>query len=239
MSTAERRGPHARPDDRWALAGVVLVLVVTGLLLVDQNLWRTVPIACLAVVLLLVLGRRAGLSWTQLGLGRGDLVSGLRWGSAAALAVAIGYLILTALPVGQDALTDDTMPTTSREAAVRILVVIPLRTILLEEIAFRGVLWGLLRRRGTATTATCWSAVAFGLWHVPAGLRFVGSNQALKDVASDSQPAAAAVVVAIVIATGIAGVVFAELRRRSGSLLAPAGLHMAANGIGTLMSVIR
>lgn len=236
MTTSEERGLSA---GRWTLAGVLVVLVVTDLLLTDQNMWLTVPIACLAVAVLLVLGRRAGLSWTQLGLGRRQLVSGLRWGSAAALLVAAGYLIFWALPIGRDALTDDTMPTTPRDAAIRILVVIPLRTILLEEIAFRGVLWGLLRRRGTATTATCWSAVAFGLWHVPAGLRFVGSNQALKDVVGESQLAAASVVVAIVIATGLAGLLFAELRRRSGSLLAPAGLHLAANGIGTFMSAVR
>jgi membrane protease YdiL (CAAX protease family) len=34
--------------------------------------------------------------------------------------------------------------------------------------------------------------------------------------------------------TGLAGVVFCELRRRSGSLLAPAGLHWATNGLGVL-----
>ncbi len=34
--------------------------------------------------------------------------------------------------------------------------------------------------------------------------------------------------------TGLAGVVFCELRRRSGSLLASAGLHWAVNGLGVL-----
>jgi membrane protease YdiL (CAAX protease family) len=34
--------------------------------------------------------------------------------------------------------------------------------------------------------------------------------------------------------TTIAGVVFAELRRRSGSLVAPIGLHWATNGLGVL-----
>jgi membrane protease YdiL (CAAX protease family) len=32
--------------------------------------------------------------------------------------------------------------------------------------------------------------------------------------------------------TALAGVVFCELRRRSGSLLAPMGLHWALNGLG-------
>ncbi len=39
-----------------------------------------------------------------------------------------------------------------------------------------------------------------------------------------------------VLFTGLAGVVFCELRRRSGSLLASAGLHWATNGLGVLAS---
>lgn len=230
---------RAAQADVRAVASVVVLLVITDLVLIDQNMWRTVPLACLACVLLLAIGRRAGLSWQEMGLDRATLGKGARWGSAAALAVAIGYLLFAAVPASDDVLSDDSMPTTAGAAAVKILLVIPLRTILLEELAFRGVLWGLLRRRGTAMSATCWSAVAFGLWHVPAGLRLIGSNQALDDAVGDSRCAAAGVVLAIVIFTASAGLLFAELRRRSGSLLAPAGLHWATNGIGTLMSAIR
>lgn len=225
--------------DTRALAAVVVVLVVTGLLLVDQNMWLTVPIACLASIVLVVIGRRAGLSWRELGLGRADLASGVRWGIAAALIVAAGYLVIAVQPIGRSALSDESVPTTAAAVAVKIIVVIPLRTVLLEELAFRGVLWGLLRRRGTPTTATCWSAAAFGLWHVPAGLRASESNQALEDAVGGSELATVAVVLAIVVFTGLAGLVFAELRRRSGSLLAPAGLHLATNGFGTFVSAIR
>ncbi|MGP0024923.1 MAG: type II CAAX prenyl endopeptidase Rce1 family protein [Streptosporangiaceae bacterium] len=43
-------------------------------------------------------------------------------------------------------------------------------------------------------------------------------------------------VLGTVLFTGLAGVVFCELRRRSGSLLAPAGLHWATNVLGVLAS---
>ena len=43
-------------------------------------------------------------------------------------------------------------------------------------------------------------------------------------------------VVGTVAFTGLSGVVFCEPRRRSGSLLAPAGLHWATNAIGVLAS---
>jgi membrane protease YdiL (CAAX protease family) len=41
---------------------------------------------------------------------------------------------------------------------------------------------------------------------------------------------------ATVLFTGLSGVVFCELRRRSGNLLAPAGLHWATNGLAVLAS---
>ena len=41
-------------------------------------------------------------------------------------------------------------------------------------------------------------------------------------------------VLGTVLFTSLAGVVFCELRRRSGSLLAPAGLHWAVNGLAVL-----
>ena len=43
---------------------------------------------------------------------------------------------------------------------------------------------------------------------------------------------------AVVAFTGAAGLLLCELRRRSGSLLAPAGLHWATNALGVLAGVI-
>jgi membrane protease YdiL (CAAX protease family) len=37
-----------------------------------------------------------------------------------------------------------------------------------------------------------------------------------------------------VLITGAAGVLFAELRRRSGSVVAPMGLHWAVNALGVM-----
>lgn len=218
---------------------LVAVLIATDVLLMDQNMWLTVPIACVAIALLALVARYAGLTLAQVGLARSHAMAGLRWGSAAALIVLAGYLVVAVLPFGQSALDDDGMPTTALQAAVKVLVVIPLRTIVLEELAFRGVLWGLLNRRWDARRATLWSAAAFGLWHVPAGLRLIDTNEALESATDGSVVAAVGVVLAIVVFTAFAGVLFAEMRRRSGSLLAPAGLHWATNGLGTVLSAVK
>jgi len=45
-------------------------------------------------------------------------------------------------------------------------------------------------------------------------------------------------VLGTVLFPGLAGVVFFELRRRSGSVPAPAGLHGAVNGLGVLAAAV-
>lgn len=225
-------------SDVRALACVIAVLIATDALLMNQNMWVTVPIASLSCILLVAIARHAGLSLDQLGLGRAHVVAGIRWGLSAALIVAVGYGLFAVMPFGRSVLDDDSMPTTAVQAAVKVLVVIPLRTIVLEELAFRGVLWGFLNRRWGAQKATAWSAAAFGLWHIPAGLRLINTNEAL-DSAAESTVASIGIVVAIVAFTALAGALFAELRRRSGSLVAPAGLHWATNSFGTILSAVK
>ena len=54
------------------------------------------------------------------------------------------------------------------EAAVHLLVRIPLATALVEELVFRGVILGLGVRAGDRRRALLVSSVAFGLWHIGA-----------------------------------------------------------------------
>jgi membrane protease YdiL (CAAX protease family) len=86
-----------------------------------------------------------------------------------------------------------------------------------------GLVTALLERRYSAVVATVTSSVLFGLWHI---LPALGSN---------TGPGGAGIRVAgTVLATGLAGLGFCWLRARSGSLLAPALLHWALNGLGLL-----
>ncbi|MFI5428526.1 hypothetical protein [Aeromicrobium sp. UC242_57] len=78
--------PETVSRDARCLAYVLVVLVVTDVLLINQDMWLTVPVACLACVLLLVIGCRAGLSLADVGLSRAGLGRGLLWGTVAALA---------------------------------------------------------------------------------------------------------------------------------------------------------
>ena len=222
---------------RAAAAAVLVLLVLLNLAMTRwlEGGWEVV-VAAVGTVALLGLARVAGLSWDELGLGRAAAGRGLRWAAVIVGAVALGYVVVLGLPGLDEVLVDERTPTTMADAALEAFVVIPARTVLLEEVAFRGVLWGLLAKASGPRVATGVSSLVFGVWHVLPATGFAASNQAAGDVLGRSAGATAVVVVGTVLVTGVAGLLLAELRRRSGSLLAPIGLHWAANGLGTLAS---
>lgn len=191
-----------------------------------------VPANLAATGLALLAARGAGLTTRELGLAAQDALPGLRLGAAAALAVAAGYVLALALPATRPLLADARLAGLGSGAvAFDVLVRIPLGTVLWEEVAFRGVLLAALVRWVAMPWALAASAVLFGIWHIRP------TAEALADNGLAQGPAAAAAVAAAVGFTAVAGALFAVLRLRSGSLLAPALLHLATNNLGTLAGV--
>ncbi|MFL6168445.1 MAG: CPBP family intramembrane glutamic endopeptidase, partial [Ornithinibacter sp.] len=129
-------------------------------------------------------------------------------------------------------------------AARRAFVVVPLGVVVFEEVAFRGVLWGLVGVEHGTLLAAVVTSVLFGLWHVlPAidGARANahdgdGDGDSAGDTAADAARRAVVLrqVAGTVAFTTLAGIVFAVLRQQSGSLVAPFLLHWATNGLGIL-----
>jgi membrane protease YdiL (CAAX protease family) len=188
-----------------------------------------------AGVLLLALGRRAGLSWADLGLAVGAAGAGVLVGVIGAILIATGYALALAVPALRGAFLDTRYHVGLRSALRIALVEIPLSTVLLEEIAFRGVVWGLLAADGGRVAATAVSSALFGVWHVLPALDLARTSTAIGGRGL-SWRRRVTVVGTTVLGTAIAGVLLAELRRRTGSLLAPIAIHWAANAIGVLAS---
>jgi membrane protease YdiL (CAAX protease family) len=197
----------------------------------------------LAAGLLLLIGRLAGLTWQELGLGRQTLVRGAQVAVVASVAVAVVYAVSIAIPFTRGAFRDTRYRMGLRAALYTALVAIPLGTVVFEEVAFRGVLWGLLAREHGDLGATIVSASLFGLWHVLPAMDLAQTHTSVQGPSVQGPSGArstpgrlrvAITVLATVVFTTLAGIVFAELRRRSGSLLAPIGLHWATNGLGVL-----
>ncbi len=110
--------------------------------------------------------------------------------------------------------------------AFQAFVTIPLGSVLIEEVAFRGALPALLGRAGASTRrALVISALLFGMWHIaPSVSAGVGSGAA---------PASVAIaVLGTVVFTTASGLGLGWLRHRSRSLLPPMAVHLATNSLG-------
>jgi membrane protease YdiL (CAAX protease family) len=229
----------ASTQRRLAVAATAAVVVALAGVNVVKHLLPSegVVLSVAAAAALLVFGRLSGLSWRELGLGREQLRSGHRWGWAAAVAVGAVYLAGLLLPQTRAAFLDSRYDSSAEQALMTAFVIIPLGTVLLEEVAFRSVLWGLLSRHMRTWGVALVSSALFGLWHILPSLDFAAANHAVGEMAP-GVGATALVVAGTVLFTGAGGLVAAELRRRSGSVLASAGMHWATNGLGVLFGVL-
>ena len=223
--------------------GELVALAVCLAVMVGANVWvhvgpaRWQPVTGpVAAVLLLLVGRAAGLSWAQLGLGvGGGRAAG--WSGVASPwpACTLVYAVGLALPATRGLFRDARHRVGARSTILRAGLVVPLGTVVFEEVAFRGVLWGLLEVAHGAVWATGVSAVLFGFWHVLPAVDGARENAPSGRV---SRVDLLRQVAGTVVFTALAGVVFGVLREQSGSLLAPGLLHWATNGLGVVAAAL-
>ncbi|MEW2417062.1 CPBP family intramembrane glutamic endopeptidase [Streptomyces sp. NPDC046866] len=241
------RSASGTPRSRWRgpigtgpATGLILAVLVAANLAAHRwpGPFGLVTAVVVSALLLAVL-RWAGGTWADAGLARGTLARGACWALALIGLVAAVYLIGALLPAGRTLFEDRRYAGMgSGELALRVLVLVPVGTVLVEELAFRGVLYGVVCRARGAAWATAVSSLLFGLWHVLPSLGLATAKPALGAVFGASGTGAVLVVLSAVLFTAAAGVLFCELRRRSGSLLAPMGLHWAVNAFGYLVGFL-
>lgn len=194
---------------------------------------RYVPASVGLCVLLLAAGRLAGGSWATLGVG-GSAGRGATLGGAVAIVVCALLAAGLAVPRLRRLLADRRLVGVSpARLAFLALVRIPLGTALLEEVAFRGVLFGICAQQQSVAAAVAGSSVAFGLWHVTPTLALIDANR----------PAAAArarwsAVAAAVVFTAAAGAGLCALRVAGGGLLAPFLAHAGTNALAAVAAFV-
>jgi uncharacterized protein len=192
-----------------------------------------------ATAALVAMARKSGLSWEELGFEHGR--RGAIAGGALAAAVAAAYTVGITHPRTRPLFHDERALSLSRARVLEeALVQVPLGTVLLEEVGFRGALYAMLRQRHGTVTATATSSALFGLWHILPAIDMARANPALGALTTGDSPNhldTARVVAGSVVSTAAAGVLFCELRRHRG-LLAPVMLHLATNSLGYLFARI-
>lgn len=238
MTLAVAESPTTTPIPAFVATGLVVAALAT-VNVVQHVLSNAVWLGPIAAIALLGFARWSGLSWSQLGLHRDRLRSGAAWGVGAIALVALVYLAGVLVPLTRPAFLDVRYHLGLRGALVTAFVIIPLSTIVLEEVAFRSVLWGMLSRHAATWRVLLTSSALFGLWHILPSLHLATANPGIGDVARGAGAAASVLVVGGIVAfTALGGVVAGELRRRSGSVLASAGMHWATNSLGVLFGLV-
>lgn len=219
------------------MAVVVVVLAGTNLIAHFTTAWASIVTVPIAAVILLALVRRRGLGWHELGLSPRHWRRGTLYGIAAVGLVLTVVAIGALLPVTRPFFLADRYATISG-ALIASMIVIPLQTVIPEELAFRGVLHGTLDRAYGTRGVFAAGSLLFGLWHIASSLGLTTNNRGLTGFLGGGVTGQIAGILLAVAATAAAGCVFTWLRRRSGSLLAPIALHWSVNGAGALAAAI-
>lgn len=210
---------------RRGVTSSTLVVLVLGIgatdWLVTQSIPRPVELLLKALVaggFLAYAGIVLGLSTSELGMSHRDVRRGLVVGVIAAGCILAVIAVLVVVPASRGHFTSSRVRTDSPSLHwLEPLVIIPFGTVLFEELIFRGVLLGALLRRWDVRRAVVASSLVFGLWHLPGVIHSSTSNGSLH----------AGAVAGTVTVTMAAGVLFAVLRLRSSSLVAPVLAHLA------------
>jgi uncharacterized protein len=224
-----------RSEGVWTVGLVVAALAVA--LAVDRGFGAHIAVGLVLAACLLVIARVQGLTAADLGLARSTWAAGLRWGTAAATLVGAAYALAYLITPVRQALPESDGEI-GRAALWAVLVVIPLGTVVPEELAFRGLVLALLGRWYGVLSGILLSSGLFGLWHIVASLGGGPANAAIVGVVGGDAAGTVTRVIATVVFTTLGGVVLCWLRLRSNSLLAPILAHWTINALGVIVTLV-
>lgn len=226
--------PTAAATRRRAAVVAVALLTVSNVMS-NRVLpeWAYLPWNALVAVTLIVIARRAGFDFTGVGL------AFRRWhrpvGVGLLLVACTGFIFALGmvLPATKDAFLDARVQQTGLAGMLfQVLLRIPLGTVLLEEIAFRGVLPTLFG--GNPAQVWRWKPILgasalFGLWHVLPSSALTTGNSAVREMLGGS---AVLVAVLAVASTMLVGILLSLVCHVGRGLKASMLVHWATNSLG-------
>jgi membrane protease YdiL (CAAX protease family) len=240
-TTLEHRPGGSRPPWSSARTRRIVALVVAIGVLAGSNVMSNrilpaqwyVPWNLFVAVLLVLVARFGGAGPVAIGLGIRHWHRPVGVGLLLAGGTALVFAVVMALPQTRDAFLD------SRAAdwgvggmLFQVLVRIPLGTVLLEEVAFRGVLPALFG----ASPAIRWrwgpvlaASLLFGFWHVLPSIGLATGNAAVAGALGGSQLLTS---VLAVVSMTVAGVLLCALARLGKGIKTTMLLHWATNSLG-------
>ncbi|WP_406632651.1 CPBP family intramembrane glutamic endopeptidase [Amycolatopsis sp. WGS_07] len=230
--------PEVTAFRRRALAVLPAVLLLAAATVLANRVlpgWAYPVCGAVTAAVLLALARFARVRWVEIGFSRAHLRRTLWFGLGGFAGVALGFGLAVAIPSLHVLFHDGRVGSHGFGQLLWLaLVRIPLGTVLVEEVAFRGVLPALL---GAGERWRWWpvfgASALFGLWHLLPSLALT-QNAAVHQTVG-GLPLAMISVLAMVAAAG-AGVFLCWWRYTGRGLLAPMLVHLATNSGGLVLA---
>lgn len=212
------------------VVGALALINVLAHFTIDNAAYLVVPLGSIIVIMCM---RWRGFSWRQMGLAPDQFKRGAKYALPILLAVTVIAIGGAIIPFTRTLFLSDRYDTVGF-AVYSALLVIPLQTVIPEELLFRGALDASLRPAVSSRAVYVVGASLFGLWHVGSSTGLTAGNDGLTDLLGSGVVAQVTGIAGAVVVTTCAGLLFIWLRHRSDSLLVPVALHWAVNGIGAL-----
>jgi membrane protease YdiL (CAAX protease family) len=190
--------------------------------------WAFVAAGVVLIAVALAAAHRGRLDADAIGLSRGPLARGLVLGALAGASLALASLAamqLGPLIVGEPIVYEPLYRVSGAALATHIVFFLPLGVVLPEELAFRGTLFGLLRRAGVRA-AIVGSGATFALWHAAVAVVTVADT-----TMAPPSPWFLPGVGGALVAVFVGGVALAALRLGMRSLGASIAAHWTFNGL--------
>lgn len=205
-------------------------LVVFNIAFISTHGWARLFWNTTGYVTIYAAYRFASLNLKSIGLAKNNIKPGLKYGLYIIGAIAVGMILVFA--IDKTAFKDHRYHHDLHTALYAAIVLLPFKTVLFEELAFRGILPAIsLKIKNQRRIASILSSFAFGLWHIFSATKIGGYHLTSGIVVPNF-----AMVFAVFVGTFAIGYLLCELRWRSDSLAAPIAVHWFINGFGLILA---
>lgn len=218
-----------RDKTMLSLAMLLVILVVCNLAFARSNGWLRWSWQLFGFGSLLLVYKIGGLSLSDIGLSRSRIAPGLKYALVAIALILVALIIVFLLK--QSVFKDNRYNQGLWAALSAGLFIVPLKVVLFEELAFRGIMPALLKDLGSKPwIILVVSSVLFGLWHI-----LTAPKTSNLSVGNDSN---LLIVNVVFVATCVGGAALYWLRQQSGSLVAPILVHWFINGAVIVLAAL-
>ncbi len=219
-----------KTKQRIAISVLIVILIFCNITLPISTGWNRLWLNTLGYAGLFVCYKIANLNLSEIGLSSNNIKSGLKYGLLALSIITVSFT--AAFLLHSQLFKDPRYNNSFYDTFYTVSILLPLKTVLFEELVFRGVgLTLLLKINASKLLAVSVSSITFGIWHISSS---VGVNGYY--ITDNFSVTKSLFIIASVLATAIAGFVLCGLRLRSKSLLAPIITHWSVNAIALLLA---